>query len=482
MKTDTETAFKIARNARSEAVEVTDSRTYWKPCQTLGAGAEHAAEHTAKLTALMDSAVGSLQFLPQMTEPVIRTFAGYGRLQALSQDAIIRMMILTRTDEMLRRWIEIKDDDADRVQQITDWIEQHQVRATLQKAVATMGFFGGAYLFVDTGETKNRHDPLNWSDKSGELKPGNDLGFRVIHPLFTTPQTFNAVDPLAADFYKPSVFLVMGKPVHRSRLIRFCENEVAEILKPSYNFLGIPQAQLLEDYVNDFRSNREAVNRLLKKFSSSFLKTNLKNFLYSRGSRAEVDRRIEHFVRWRNNDGVSLIDKDTEDFAQTNTPISGLDALLSQSLQFIVAVNRTNVVKTLGISPAGFNTGDSDIKVHNDLIAALQEKVLREPITQVLKAICLHLFGDAKAPSFSFRPLNEEDARAVADTEKVRADTRAVYLDHGVISPDEARMALAQDEGSSLSDIAAEGDAPGMEGSDDPFAALLGETNGEEKQ
>lgn len=468
-----DTPFKIAKSPRCDDSQASDERTPWRPCETLGAGASRAAEHTATLAAIMDSAVGSVQFLPQVNEPVMRGFIGYGRLQALSQDAIIRMMILTRTDEMLRRWIEIKDNDAERIQKINAWIEEHQLRATLQKAVATMGFFGGSYLFVDTGETENRQDPLNWSEKGAEFKE-QTLAFRVIHPLFTTPQAFNAVDPLAEDFFKPSVFLVMGKPVHRSRLIRFCENEVAEILKPSYNFLGIPQAQLLEDYVADFRSNREAVNRLLKKFSSSFLKTNLKNFLYSRGSRSEVERRIEHFVRWRNNDGVSLIDKDTEDFAQTNTPISGLDALLSQSLQFVVAVNRTNVVKTLGLSPAGFNTGDADIKVHNDLIAALQEKILREPITQILKAICLHLFGDSEAPSFDFRPLNEEDERSSADTERVKADTLSVFVDRGVISPDEAREAIKQDVKSSLSDIVAEGEAPGMSEGDDPFASLLG--------
>lgn len=450
----------------SKSVAVADALA---PAMTLGAADPVA--HSAELKRLMDSATGSVQFLHERKTLVEHRFIGYGRLQALSQDALIRLMILTRTDEMLRRWIEFKDEDTERIKAVEEFIDEIGLRRTLQKAVSTMGFMGGCYIFIDTGaEDEDLLQPLNWSERSEELSPDHKLAFRVVDPLFTTPQTFNASNPLAEDFFKPSVYLVMGRPVHHSRLIRLVEHEVVDILKPSYNFLGIPQAQLLEDYVNDFRGNREAVNRLLKKFSATALKTNLSQFLYDKGSRAEVEKRIEHLVRWRNNDGVTLVDKDTEELVQINTPLSGLDALLSQSLQFCVAVNRTNVVKTLGLSPAGFSTGESDIKSHNDMIAGLQEKVLRRPLEMLFKAITLHLYSDPAPLHFDFRPLNEEDERSLADTEKVKADTMAVYLDRGVMAPDEAREAIQQDSKNSLWGVL-EGDLPD-DGEPDPFESL----------
>ncbi len=445
-----------------------------RPAATLS-GADHA-----KLCAAMDAAVsasGDVQIIPEAYDASFHAFIGYGALQSLSQDAMIRLLILTRTTEMLRQWITFKDADSEQIEQVEKHVTTMHLRDTLQQAINTMGFMGGAYLFIDTGAPREQLiNPLDFSDKSAELKKGGRLAFRVIDPIFTSPQSFNALNPLESDFYRPSVFMVQGTPVHRSRLIRLVENEVADILKPSYNFLGIPQAQILDDYVKDFRKNRESANRLLSKFSCNFIKTNLSDWLYNRGSRSAVAQRVKNFVRFRNNDGVALLDKDSEDFFQANTPLSGVDALVSQSLQFCVAINRTNVVKTLGLSPAGFNTGDSDIKVHNDMIASLQEQVLRKPLEIIFRCVQLHLFGTAGELAFDFKPLNEEDQAVLANTQKVKADTAAVYLANGVVTEDEVRDALRNDDESPFSGL--EGDAP--EVADIPFAQ--GVSNEEESK
>jgi hypothetical protein len=104
------------------------------------------------------------------------------------------------------------------------------------------------------------------------------------------------------------------------------------------------------------------------------------------------------------------------------------------------------------------------------MISGLQEKVLRRPLEMLFKAITLHLFSDATPLHFDFRPLNEEDERSLADTEKVKADTMAVYLDRGVMAPDEAREAIQQDSKNSLSGVL-EGDLPD-DGEPDPFESL----------
>ena len=122
-----------------------------------------------------------------------------------------------------------------------------------------------------------------------------------------------------------------------------------------------------------------------------------------------------------------------------------------------------------GSPAAGFSTGESDLKSHNDLIATLQEKVLRKPIIKLLKIFQLHEFGNIDPElTFEFNPLDEEDDRAVADTQKVKADTAAIYLDRGVITEDEAREALKADDKSAFCKL--EGDAPGMP--EVPFAEM----------
>lgn len=397
------------------------------------------------------------------------TFVGYGALQQLAQDALIRLCIQTRTDEMLRAWIKISCEDAEKLEAIEHEIERLGVRQRLSEALTLMGLMGGAYVFIDTGAGKERLiNPLNWSANSEELVQRR-LKLRVIDPVFTAPLEFNANDPLSDDFYRLRTVSVMGTVVHMSRMIRFVENEVPDLLKPSYNFLGLPQAQLLSDYVTHFRKNREEMNRLVQKFSTTIIKGNLKNQLYQGKSIDVLKGRVKLFAEARNNSGITLLDKDTEDFVQVNTPIQGLTDIVRQSLEFVVSVNQSGVVKTLGYTPNGFSSGESDVKLQADLIATRQEKILRKPIEEILRLVQLSLFGAVDPGiTFEFNPIDEDDDRADAEVEKMRADTRAIYLDRGVVSEDDVRTALKTDEGKCFTDL--EGDAPGMP--DAPFGQM----------
>ena len=445
-----------------------DIRALLMPARSLAKDEAHYKE----LDGAMDAAFSG-SIMPVFEQSVLSsftTFVGYGALQQLSQDALIRLCIQTRTDEMLRAWIDIKCDDAERKEKLESEIARIGLKDTLSATLTTMGLMGGAFLFIDTG-TAETTEILNKTPKSKEK---SRLRFQVIDPIFTTPQSFNASDPLAEDFYKPSVFYIMGKSVHRSRLIRFVENEVPDLLKPSYNFFGIPQAQLLSDYVTHFRKNREEVNTLLHKFSTSFIKTNLKTQLFQGQSWGPVSDRVKFFAKYRDNQGVGLLDKEAEDFVQVNTPITGLTDIVRQSLEFVVSVNQSGVVKTLGYTPNGFSSGESDVKLQADLIATRQEKILRKPIEEILNLLQLHLFGDIDpALTFEFNPLDEDDERTDAEVGKLKADTAAIYLDRGVVTEDEVREALRTDEDQPYG--ALNGDAPGAP--EDPFGQMFDPLN-----
>lgn len=442
-----------------------DIRALLRPARSLSGD----AEHYKKLDGAMDNAfVGGkvLNFEFSALSSFV-SFVGYGVLQQLSQDALVRLCVQTRTDEMLRSWIDIKCTDEERKKRIQKAIEKKRIRETLSKALTTMGFMGGCFLYIDTGNVKPE-EILNRTSSSKEVLNGN-FELRVIDPIFSTPQSFNASDPLSDDFYQPSVFIIMGKPVHRSRLIRFVENEVPDLLKPSYNFFGIAQAQLLSDYVTHFRKNREEVNSLLKKFSTSFIKGNLKSQLFSKASWSAISKRAEYFAKFRDNNGIGFLDKDSEDFIQVNTPITGLTDIVRQSLEFVVSVNQSGVVKTLGYTPNGFNSGESDVKLQADLIATRQEKILRQPISEILELIQIEEFGDVDPElTFVFNPLDEDDERVKAEVAKLAADTSAVYLDRGVLTEDEVREVLRQDENHPFGVL--EGEAPGAP--EDPFAQM----------
>lgn len=418
-------------------------------------------------------------------------FLGYGVLQQIAQNGLIRACIETTADDMTRNWIDLKregekddpetpENEEDTLPQIAAECERLHLRRILHDAACYVGYMGGCLLFIDTGETDPEalRLPLNLSGMSAELKNDRPLRFIVIDPINVFPGLYNSISPLRQDYFVPKTWWIMGQEVHASRLIRMVANEVPTLLKPAYNFLGLAQAQLLWDYVMHFQECRVASQRLLSKFSLTVFKTDMANVLFQAQGTDELDKRIALLVRNRSNDGVEAIDKE-EEILKLETPIGGVTDVVRQALEILAAINRTPAVKLLGISPAGFNaTGESDIRNYYDHILSQQEKVLRPAIKRILDLIQIRLFGKVdKSLTFDFSSLSEADQAAEAATQKTKADTMAVLLDRNIISPEECRKRLADDPDSGFSDIDVD-DLPespeGEEGEEDPMAALMG--------
>ena len=435
-----------------------DIRMMYGPAKTLGAPEEVQLAMDARLA---DSGVYSLlQHSLELGIGIAPQFMGYGVLQNLAQNGLIRACVETVSDDMTRAWIEFKREGEGGDDALLTDLAQACKRLGLQRlfheATELVGYEGGAFLFIDTGAIGQELErPLNISPYSAELKPGGLLRFVVIDPVNVFPGDYNSLSPLEPDYFRPRWWWVLGQRVHASRLIRLVANECPVLLRPAYNFLGIPQAQILWDYVLHFQECRAAESRLLTKFSLTVFKTKMEDILYSAGGTAQIDTRIRYMIQTMTNDGVLAVDKESEDVVKLETPLSGVTDIVRQSLEILAALNRTPAVKLLGISPSGFNaTGESDIRNYYDHITSQQEKVLRDGIKKALDCIQLHLRGTIDpSVTFDFAPLGGEDRAALATLQKTKADTIAVYIDRDVISQEEARQSLASDPDSGFSDI-----------------------------
>ncbi|WP_019210825.1 phage portal protein [Yersinia massiliensis] len=430
------------------------------PAKTLGAPKEAvlAMDHS------LDSG-GSYTLLQHAFEhgqfPALGpSFMGYAALSSLMQNGLIRACIETLADDMTREWIEIDavdqnndGDDTDEKKKLQDAMIDYRIRDICHAAAEFDGYFGGCLIFIDTGaKDEQLLTPLDISDKSAELR--DFKRFTLIEPINIFPGTYESIDPLSPMYYKPQTWWVLGKQVHSSRMIRVCGNEVPVILKPTYNFLGLPQAQILYDYVIHFQDARQAEARLLEKFSLTVLKTDMQDILTNPSATSSLDPRLQYMASYRSNDGVLAIDKEMEDIVNIVTPMNGVTDIVRQQLEFVVMINRTNVVKTLGLSPSGFNTGNADIKNNNDHISSQQEKVLRGPIQKMLDVLQIVTLGSYdKSVQFKFVGLNEEDDKAIAETQLIKAQARSIYKEGGDVSSMEVRKALSEDPHSGFTGI-----------------------------
>lgn len=381
------------------------------------------------------------------------SFMGYGALANLSQNGLIRAGVEMRGDEMTRKWGELSrkgNDDTDEEQQekldkLTQEMERWKVRELFRSASCLCGYMGGCLLFIDTGED-NLANPLILDSMT--FAPDTFKGFRLIEPYLVTPGGYNSTNPMREDYFKPSLWYVQGIPVHASRLIYFAENKLTSLLKPAYNFFGLPLAQKVIDAVAHYTENREAAGRLLQKYAVTVLKTNMEEVL-SGGFDQALKNRIQYFVQNRSNDGCAAIDKDMEDLVIQSTSLAGVTDIVRQSMEYVAAMFCEPVTKMWGLSPNGFSSGDVELQNHYDNIKAQQEKMFGEPIRRVIRVLQQNLYGEIDdSIIFNFLPLSEDDERKIAETNKIQADTDAVLITNGVISEEEARQRLIADENS----------------------------------
>lgn len=434
---------------------IIDWREKLKPAETLGKPDKDAQMANDEACAYAWGLLSHSLELGQM--PTTASFLGYPALQDIAQNGLIRACIETVADDMTRDFGKIKSEEPDKAEIVVamnNALEQFHIRDVLHEVAEKVGYFGGCLVYIDTGANDAElQTPLNMGEYSNELR--NLKAFRVIDPINVYPGAYNSVEPLKADFFRPEHWYVMGKRVHASRLIRFVANEVPQLLKPVYNFFGIAQAQLLWDYVMHFSECRVATANIAKKYSMTVFKTNMSATLMDGAGTDQINNRIRLIARYQDNNSITAIDKDNEDIVKIETPIGGLTDITKQGLEFLAALNRTPAVKLLGISPSGFNaTGESDLRNYNDHISSQQEKVFGHGLKTIIDCIHVFLFGKTnKGLIFEWAELGEEDQAAMANTQKVKADTMAVLLDRSVISPEEARQAVASDPDNPLSFI-----------------------------
>lgn len=382
----------------------------------------------------------------------ITSFVGYGVLQQIAQQGLIRACIQTVSDDLSRKWIKIDGcDDPQKLEIIENELKKLHIKDLFHKAVTTTGYMGGAFIFIDTGED-DLTLPLAINDLSAELKEGSKVKFVVVDPVNVSPIEYNCINPLRDDYMQPRMWQVLGKRVHASRLLPFVENQPPMLLKPNYNFLGIPQAQILWDYVMHFNQTRASTARLLEKISLLVVQTDMDAVLSDEHGIELFDAKMEFLERYRNNDSVFVCDKESEGVMNVQTTIAGCTDVVRQSLELIACINRTPAVKLLGISPSGFNaTGESDLKNYYDYIASKQE-LYREQIQTIINVIQLCEFGNIDpAITFKFEPLNEENKASQAMTAQTKIGALTQLVDRQAMSAEELRTAVREDEDLGLS-------------------------------
>src|SRR6185437_1748375 len=392
---------------------------------------------------------------------------GFPYLAELSQRAEYRSIVETVARDMTRKWLRIQAaggaDKSEKIRVINAEMDRHKVRDKFRRLAELDGFFGRGHLYIDTGVSMDDRDGLKSTlIMDRRTFPEEGLKYlQVVEPTWTYPGMYNSINPLRRDFYIPETWYVMAREIHRTRLLTVIGRSVPDLLKPAYSFGGISMSQLAKPYVDNWLRTRQSISDLIHSFSTMVLATDLSSMLQD-GTSDQLDVRAQVYNKYRDNNGLFVISKETEEFSNVSTALGTLDHLQAQSQEHMAAVSHIPLVVLTGITPSGLNaTSEGELQIWGQTIKAMQEHLFNDPFMTVLQAIQLDKFGEIDPEiTHAWEPLKEESAEEEATRRNNEATAHKTYVEMGAIGPDEVRQALAQDEDSPYAGLDLSGPPP----------------------
>lgn len=376
-------------------------------------------------------------------------FFGYPYLAELMQRAEYRHAAEIWAEHAVRKWIEIKGgSDADR-KAIEEAFTALNVRDVFQRWIFHDHSYGRGQIFLDFGDADNPREvakPLLMREtKINQNRPLRAL--TIVEPMWSAPGTYATNNPLRPDFYRPSVWFVYGRTVNATRMLTITSRPVSDMLKPAYAFGGLSLTQMMKPYVDNWLRTRQAVSDMLNSYSVFNLKTDMSSVMGG-GAGEDLYRRVDMFNQTRDNRGCMVTDKDEEELQNLAVSLSGLDKLQAQSQEQLASVARIPLSIYLQITPTGLNaTSDGETRNFYADVHSYQEKNVRPALQTVLEAVQLSVLGKINPDiKFHFAPLWEMSEVDKAQIRKTDGETDVAYVNSGIVSQEEVRERLSNDE------------------------------------
>lgn len=426
-------------------------------------------EHVAPGT--MDT-VSSIKLQPNINIPnsilgwyAGQGFIGYQNAAMLAQHWLISKACLMPAQDAMRKGYEITSNDGDEIDPKTmDAIRAGDVKYNINKNLVEliqMGRIFGIRIAMFVVETDDPADYYSKPFNIDGVPPNSYRGISQIDPYWVTPQLDGeaAGNPGSIDFYEPSWWKITGLLVHRTHLIIYRTEEVADILKPSYIYGGVPIPQKVYErvYCAERTANEAPAIAMTKR--TDVIKTDMSQALANQG---KFEERMLQYTYNRNNHGVKTIDIE-EEFNRFDTSLAELDAVIMTQYQIVAAACNVPAVKLLGTSPKGFNsTGEHEEANYHEFLESLQETGM----TQLVERHHQIMIKSDIAPNNPFSTCikwNELDAMTAkeqAEINKYKAEAGNILITSGAIDGMDERQRIINDKNSGYNGLLHDDDIP----------------------
>lgn len=350
----------------------------------------------------------------------------------------IHKIVKVIANDMTRKWITITNDSKS---ELDNKLKELNAISIYNQATKWRRLFGGALIVMLSADGK-----LNTKMRSS----AEVLQLRVYSPSEIEIERSKVdVDPTSLNFGK--VILYKIKPtgnaeafdVHASRAI-----ELPGITLPlnlslgytsNFKYWGMGNIQVIFNQLANLGVFEQSMGTLSQELIVSIYKIagladmiaqNTADGLEKAQTRIEIMNQTKSSLH-----GVFLDASADEGFDKVATNLSGVPELWDRFVMALSGVSEIPVTKLTGRSAAGENaTGEGDLVNYYDDVTSEQINILEEPIAKLLK-----ILNKGVAVPFTFNPLGEHSLKEQITMRETQAKSDKIYLENGVLSPDEIR-------------------------------------------
>lgn len=384
------------------------------------------------------ASVGMNNSLQQYSSHILNRLS-YQECANLATDSMISKAIDVIVREIFKsggKW-EAAHLDIDNFEMVLNSLDFYEkIALAVQRALE----YGGAFIYINTDDT-NLSLPLYINEKTASTN--KITGLTVIEPWQAAPVQVNTFNPLKNNYMQPDLWWVLGasSTVHKTRLIPIVFYSVPDLIKPLYNYLGLPLSFYMKNYVSNADTVRQSISDLVLRFRTKIIKTTAQKI-----ADPQTQARVKYMNATSNNLATLLLAKD-EEWIETVTSLSGMDNLLSQMYELMTASTRgIPVTKLLGLSPRGFNaTGEYDENNFYDVIDGYASSVVIPAMEKVAEYILCFKAGVLDEPKYTFNPRKQIKQKEQAEINNLKADYVSKLIMSGVVTGKDAIRAISED-------------------------------------
>ena len=268
-------------------------------------------------------------------------FIGYQMCAIIAQNWLVGLACSRQGEDAVRNWFtvtfadSVPEDTAVRlITAFEEYDKKFSLRQNLEQFTKMNRVFGvrHALFLVSSTDQQYYEKPFN----PDGVTPGSYKGISQIDPYWITPEldADATANPTSKHFYEPTYYRISGRRYHRSHFVIIQGEQVADILKPTYFYGGVPLTQQIYERVYAAERTANEAPLLLMTKRLNVIHTDVEKAMANPGL---FEKRMNEWLYYRDNHGLKVAGKD-EVIEQFDTTLTDFDETVMTQFQLVAAI------------------------------------------------------------------------------------------------------------------------------------------------